>query len=153
MTSVQQIPSSPLPPDNSPRPSSRLRRWILIAESVAILALLVLLLTPRTVQHICTFTSKAKFDIWAIHNALEDYALAHGGRYPESLEVLVIPDEHGKRFLQRRSPPIDPWGRAYLYDPPTTARTIPRVYTLGGDGEPGGEDQDADVDNLELPGH
>ncbi len=153
MTSVQRSPSSPPHPDDASRPSNRSRTWILIAEAAAILGLLAFLLAPRKVRYINTFTSKAKADIRAIHRSLEDYAVAHGGCYPENLEVLVIPDDEGKRFLQQRSLPRDPWSREYRYEPPTADRAIPRIYTLGGDGEPGGEGQDADVDNLELLGH
>lgn len=94
--------------------------------------------------------TKARADVIAIRMALDEYAANNGMRYPESLEVLVTPDANGQRYLEREELPLDPWGRAYRYEPPTEAQPRPRVYTLGRDGEPGGEDEDADVDSATM---
>lgn len=42
--------------------------------------------------------------------------------------------------------PSDPWGRAYLYSNPGVHSDID-VFSLGADGQPGGEGKDADVGN------
>ena len=43
--------------------------------------------------------------------------------------------------------PLDPWDRDYHYDPPTTPKGTPRVYSYGKDGKPGGTGEDADIVN------
>lgn len=83
-------------------------------------------------------------DLRLIDSALEEYSADHSGRYPASLEALVVPNARGFAYLKGTRVPHDPWGNEYLYEP------IGRVYTLGRDGAPGGEGYDADVDNLSL---
>ena len=41
--------------------------------------------------------------------------------------------------------PLDPWGRPYLYKYPGEHGDEPDVISLGGDGQPGGEQENADV--------
>jgi len=41
--------------------------------------------------------------------------------------------------------PKDPWGRDYLYTPPATSNDSPTLSTLGADGKPGGEGNNADI--------
>ena len=45
--------------------------------------------------------------------------------------------------------PKDPWGNEYLYLNPGTNGEID-IYTLGRDGQPGGEGIDADIGNWNL---
>ncbi len=46
----------------------------------------------------------------------------------------------------RKEVPEDPWGRAYVYRAPGTANPNGYdLYSLGRDGRPGGEDEDADI--------
>ncbi len=57
-------------------------------------------------------------DLAQIHAALESYAADHGGALPESLDVLVRPDEEGRHYLPSGTPAIhDPWGRKYVFEP------------------------------------
>ena len=42
--------------------------------------------------------------------------------------------------------PMDPWGRAYLYLSPGEYREAD-IYSMGADGLPGGEGQNADIGN------
>jgi general secretion pathway protein G len=93
---------------------------------------------------------KAKADIIAIDSALKEYAIMNGGKYPDSLAVLVVPDANGRKFLESKALPRDPWGHEYLYDPPSAQHPEPRVYSYGKDGKPGGEGEDADIDNASL---
>ena len=45
----------------------------------------------------------------------------------------------------RKEVPLDPWGRAFIYREPGTANpTSYDLYTLGRDGRPGGDGEDAD---------
>lgn len=61
-----------------------------------------------------------------IYAALDRFAANNGGRYPESLEVLVVLDENGASYLQREDL-VDPWGDAYLYEPPVDEDDEPYV--------------------------
>ena len=89
-------------------------------------------------------TTKAKAHITAIARAADDYAVLNNGRYPSELEVLITPDANGATFLGRTDWPIDPWGRPYEYHllPPPHE---PHIFTLGADGQQGGEGEDQDI--------
>jgi general secretion pathway protein G len=92
---------------------------------------------------------KVSLDIMTLVAALAEYRKDHGD-WPDTLEVLVVPDEHGWTYLDRRTLPLDPWKRPYRYDPPTENEARGRVYTLGRDGVPGGAGDDADVDSWSI---
>lgn len=82
----------------------------------------------------------AKSTIRAIESALDRYRLDKHD-YPktdEGLEVLV------SEYLPRV--PKDPWGNEYLYLSPGSHGEID-IYSLGRDGLPGGEGNDADIGN------
>jgi len=84
---------------------------------------------------------KSRGDITAIETALELYSLDNFG-YPsqqEGLEALVTGG-----YIKKMSP--DPWGNAYEYRNPGENLEID-VFSLGADGEPGGEDKNADIGN------
>ena len=42
--------------------------------------------------------------------------------------------------------PKDPWGRDYIYIPPTADHSEPTIKTLGADGKAGGAGNDADIE-------
>ena len=86
-------------------------------------------------------TTRVQGDIAAIETALEMYNLDNF-RYPTEQEGLDALVEGG--FIKRLSE--DPWGNPYLYRNPGERAQID-IYTLGADGEPGGEGQDADIGN------
>ena len=86
--------------------------------------------------------AQAFLDIAIIHQALDNYAMSHGGHYPDALEALVTPDENGMRYLRNTRVPRDPWNREYVYE----RGSSPNVKSLGRDGLPGGGGDDADVD-------
>jgi general secretion pathway protein G len=118
---------------------------------IVILGLLATLVVPNVVRRLsAAMGGKAKSDIMAIHNALSEYAINNAGRYPDGLEPLVTPDENGHTYLDMRSVPRDPWNNEYMYEPPTTGEGRPRVYSYGKDGQPGGEGDDADIDNWSI---
>ena len=119
--------------------------------SPLILALLVTLIAPSLLQELSsTHCSKVNADLFAIDRALEEFAIANGGRWPESLVALIAPDAKGNTYLDCSRLPRDPWGREYLYEPPGPGNPKPRVLTYGKDGKPGGKGDDADVDNLSI---
>ncbi len=94
---------------------------------------------------------KARADIHVIEQALELYRMNYS-RYPETqpgLQALLEPPaaEGGaapEAYIRRL--PNDPWGRAYEYIIPGEHGAFD-LYTLGADGEEGGDGVDADIGN------
>jgi hypothetical protein len=86
--------------------------------------------------------ARARADTVRISRALDDYALRNAGKYPESLEALVTPDQSGATYLGETVLPKDPWGNDYVYEPPTpeSKSPEPRVVSWGPDGHAGSED-------------
>lgn len=99
--------------------------------------------------------TKAKADIVSLDAALDLYQLDNYA-YPttsQGLEALTIkPNEspeprNYKKGGYIKSLPNDPWGREYLYLNPGVKGSIYDIYTLGADGEEGGEGPNADIGN------
>ncbi len=115
---------------------------------IVILGLLATLVVPQVGRFLFQGKrAKAESDISQLVMSIDSF-YAVKGRLPQSLEELVIKDESGFAFLRRL--PEDPWGQPYFYDPPMGGSTEFRVYTLGRDGQPGGEGEDMDIDNTML---
>lgn len=97
---------------------------------------------------------KAQADFKAIETALKIYRLDNFV-YPtteQGLVALVEPSTlspEPRNFKQDgylEEVPLDPWGRPYLYLSPGENGAVD-IYTLGADGLPGGEGQNADIGN------
>jgi general secretion pathway protein G len=117
---------------------------------IVIIGLLATLVVPNVLEKFGKATQeKAKADITQIVNALNEYAIRNAGKYPESLEALVTPDQNGYTFLNAKKIPKDPWKQEYLYEAPTpgSGEPTPRVWTYGKDGQPGGDD---DIDSRTM---
>lgn len=96
---------------------------------------------------------KARADIATIGQALEMYRLDNLS-YPSSSDGLAaltaapagLPAT--SRYRQGgyiKTLPDDPWGRPYQYDNPGRNGPGFDLYSLGADGAPGGEENDADI--------
>jgi len=48
-------------------------------------------------------------------------------------------------YLDSPAVPLDPWGQAYIYLQPGRKDQRFEIISYGADGEPGGEDEDADI--------
>jgi general secretion pathway protein G len=79
------------------------------------------------------------------------------GRLPteeEGLQMLVTKPADAKLARSWSGPyleeglPSDPWGNAYRYAPAASATQPYTLYSLGADGKPGGEGNDADVGHV-----
>ncbi|MBW8191259.1 type II secretion system major pseudopilin GspG [Neiella marina] len=102
-------------------------------------------------------TQKAVSDIGKLEEILEMYRLDNH-RYPtteQGLEALVseptsdpIPRNYPSKGYVRRLE-NDPWGNPYLYLSPGENSDVD-IYTLGADGEEGGEGNNADIGNWNL---
>ena len=97
--------------------------------------------------------AKAKADIATLGQALEMYRLDNLA-YPGSsdgLQALVAPPPSLATTGRYRKGgyikklPDDPWGRPYQYDNPGRRGPGFDLYSLGADGAPGGEDDNADI--------
>jgi general secretion pathway protein G len=122
---------------------------------LAIIATLAALVGPsvfRNVGDSRTQAARSQLELFAL--ALEQYRLDNHV-YPATEQGLAAlrtmpttgePPRNWRGPYLRRVVPDDPWGRAYLYEAP--GRENPETYdlsSLGRDGRPGGEGEDADV--------
>lgn len=120
---------------------------------VVILGILAALIAPNVISRIDEAqVVKVKQDIRAVESALKLYRLDNF-RYPETeqgLNALVTPPQDPDArwpaggYLERL--PRDPWDREYVYLYPGNQGEYD-VYTLGRDGQQGGEGLDADIGN------
>jgi general secretion pathway protein G len=94
----------------------------------------------------------AKTDVANLAQAIKLYKLDNQ-RYPSSEQGLLaltmkptsgLVPSNWRRYVDKV--PNDPWGRSYLYLNPGIRGEID-LFSLGADGEPGGEGRDADIGN------
>jgi len=118
---------------------------------VLILGLLASLVAPNMFKKLGKAKSKtAKVQIEMLGTSLDSYRL-DTGKYPSSdqgLEALREDpgvDNWDGPYLQKEVP-ADPWGNPYQYRYPGDKAEYD-LYTLGADGQEGGEGEDADVGN------
>lgn len=102
---------------------------------------------------------KARVDIQALETALKLYKLDNG-RYPtteQGLQALVEPPDSAPQprnwreggYVEKGRIAKDPWGNQYVYLSPG-AHDDYDIISYGADGEPGGEDEKADVKSWEI---
>ena len=122
---------------------------------IAVLAMLAALVAPNVFQNVgAAKDATARSQIELLGAGLDSYRLDNG-RYPttdQGLEALQVfptiqpqPSNWRGPYL-RRAVPLDPWDNPYIYFSPGEVNT--RSYdliSLGADGEPGGEGEDADI--------
>ena len=103
--------------------------------------------------------TKAQVQIANIETALKLYKLDNG-YYPtteQGLQALVEPPAVGQLpkawreggYLEKGKVPMDPWGNEYVYLCPGIHGDLDLI-SYGADGEPGGEGNDADINNWEF---
>lgn len=129
---------------------------------VVILSILALYVGPKIMgEPQKARINQAKIQIKSIETALKMYKLDNGV-YPsteQGLEALVQPPEVGQLaknwrkggYLEKGKPPKDPWSNDYLYLSPGVHNTDGfDLFSYGPDGEPGGEDENADINNWDI---
>ncbi|MCI5147368.1 MAG: type II secretion system protein GspG [Candidatus Electrothrix sp. AR3] len=103
--------------------------------------------------------TKAGIDIGALEQALKLYKLDNG-KYPttdQGLQALIEPPSAGSLakkwrdggYLDKNDVPYDPWDYEYVYICPGLHGDFD-LMSYGPDGEPGGEGENADINNWEL---
>ena len=119
---------------------------------VVIIGLLAGLVAPRYFGQVGkSEVNVARAQIDALEKALDQYRL-DTGHYPDSElglgALLQRPASEPKwngPYL-RKTLPLDPWGRPYLYRIPGEKGEFDLV-TFGKDGQPGGSGESADISN------
>ena len=102
---------------------------------------------------------KAKVQMESIETALRLYKLDNGD-YPtteQGLQALVEPPTVGELpkawrkggYLEKGKMPKDPWENDYIYLCPGLHGDFDLI-SYGADGQPGGEDKNADINSWEL---
>jgi general secretion pathway protein G len=138
--------------------SSSARRGFTLIELlvvIAIIATLAAVVAPQVFRNVGdakASAAKSQIEIFAL--ALDSYRLDNDV-YPstdQGLAALRVSPTTGDLPRNWRGPylrktvPLDPWGRAYVFVAP--GRENPQsydVYSLGRDGKIGGEGEDADI--------
>jgi general secretion pathway protein G len=124
---------------------------------VIILALLATMVAPNIIGRVDDAKiSKVKLDLQGLEDALVVYRLDNY-RYPttdQGLQALVekpsgedLPNWKQGGYIKRL--PKDPWNRDYYYLSPGQKGEVD-IYSLGADGQPGGEGPDADIGTWDL---
>src|ERR1700722_5168677 len=122
---------------------------------IAIIATLAAVVAPavfRNVGDAKTSAAKSQLEVFAL--ALNAYRLDNDV-FPTSDQGLValrtlpttgdLPRNWQGPYLSKVVP-LDPWGRLYVYVSPGTVNLESYdLYTLGRDGKPGGDGEDADI--------
>lgn len=152
------------------RSKVRWRKWasrsgftlIEILVVIAVIATLASIVAPsvfRNVGDAKVGAARSQIEIFAV--ALESYRLDND-IYPTTeqglaaLRTLPTTGEAPRNWrgpYLRRSVPLDPWGRPYVYISP--GHINPESYDLlsyGRDGKSGGEGEDADLTSWDTPG-
>ena len=147
--------------EGSRRPGARRARGFTLIE-IMVVVIIIGLLASVVVLNILpnvdkAKVSKAKQDIQSMELALSEFYLDNS-KYPTSEQGLAAlaqqPTDpsikHWKPggYLERVSK--DPWGNPYLYVSPGTHGKAFDLYTLGADGQPGGDGINADIGNWNL---
>jgi general secretion pathway protein G len=102
---------------------------------------------------------KARLDIQNLETALKLYKLDNGS-YPsteQGLQALVelpetglVPKKWKKGgYLEKGRVPKDPWRNDFIYLSPGLKGDFD-IICYGGDGVPGGEDENKDINNWEI---
>jgi general secretion pathway protein G len=114
---------------------------------VTIIALLATLVAPKLLQNIWKSKQKvAQAEVASIAQQIGIYLADNGlSRPPEDMDLSVLTT--GPSAALDPDDLIDPWGRTYVLVVPGEHNNDFDVISYGGDGEPGGDGEDADVWN------
>ena len=120
---------------------------------MVIIGLLAGFVAPRYFAQVGKSQVKvAHAQIDALDKALDQFRLDLG-RYPtteEGLQVLLVQPSGEQNWAGpylKKGVPMDPWGRPYVYQQPSTHGADFDLLSYGKDGRPGGSGEDADITN------
>jgi len=147
-------------PRRQPRSIHRLAAGFTLLEMIVVLVIIGLimgLVGPRLFsQADKAKVQTAETQVRMLRGALETMRLDIG-RFPteeEGLSLLTSRPSDPKLAQRWQGPyleegvPPDPWGNPYRYSPRPSGTHSFSLYSLGADGQPGGEGLDADIGQL-----
>jgi len=118
---------------------------------VTIIAMFAALVGPRLFRQVGrSRATAAKAQINSFQTALGVYKL-DTGRFPSNEQGLQALRSRPEGLSAWDGPylpqdiPLDPWGNPYTYRFPGEHGDEPDIISLGADGQPGGEGEDADI--------
>lgn len=126
---------------------------LVVIVVISLLAGLVGPLVFRNVGDAKVSAAKAQLDLFAL--ALDQYRLDNDyypstGQGLEALRALPSGDPAARNWrgpYLRKAVPLDPWGHPYAYVSPGTRNpTAFDIASFGRDGRPGGNGEDADIE-------
>lgn len=141
------------PPLKFSRKAQRIKRnGFTLVEMMVTLFILALLTTVVAINVLPNqdkaMVQKARADIAVLGQAMETYRLDNL-TYPDAgagLQALVTPPAtsgmRSEGYIKKL--PLDPWNRPYQYSMPGKSGAFD-IYSLGADGAPGGENENADI--------
>ncbi len=127
---------------------------------IVIIGILIGLVAPNIVGNVDEArVTAAKADISTLVDALERYYM-DSSAYPttdQGLEALVVKPTIGPEprrwraqgYIKRKAMLVDPWGNEYRYISPGVSSPFD-LYSLGADGQEGGEEVNTDVGQWDL---
>jgi len=122
---------------------------------VIIMSLIATLIVPRLFKKVEKSKKQiTKTQIVMVENAIKMFKL-DTGRYPtsaEGLEALMKQPDNCNNWdgpYLEKGIPKDPWGREYIYVYPGKSYLF-ELSSLGADGQPGGEGENADIFNYTV---
>jgi len=132
-------------PNNRRRPARRAFSLIELIVAVTIMAILAALVVPRVNQWIGFTKGKtARADAETIAQQVRMYMTAKGmSTLPADFELAELAE--GDQRLLNQNQLVDPWGNPYQIRIPGEINLDFDVYSLGADGQAGGEGDNADV--------
>lgn len=140
---------------SAPSPTFRHRGFTLLELLVVmvILGLLAGYVAPKYFAQVGKSETKAaRAQIEALEKSFDMYRL-DTGHYPsteQGLQALVVRPPNEPKWngpYLKKAVPMDPWGRPYIYKFPSEHGVDYDIVSLGKDGRPGGEADNADVSN------
>lgn len=117
---------------------------------VVIIATLAAIATPLYFNYVkSSRVGAAKMQIGMIEQGMFNYRVDMK-KMPEKLEDLIKNSRSDKRwkgpYLKGGAIPKDPWGNDYIFKKPGDHGEFD-IISYGADGQPGGDDENADVGN------
>jgi general secretion pathway protein G len=96
------------------------------------------------------YKARISADFRAIQDSIKMFKL-NTGNYPETLEELMMdPGARGWNGPYLERPPMDPWGRPYVYEQVSSGPLPFEVKTFGADGTPGGDEDNSDYSSFDI---
>ena len=120
---------------------------------VVIIGLLAMMIIPKFLGHLITAKQNvAKTNLVIIEETIDMFRYQYD-RFPQNLNELLerpadIPEEKWTYPSLKAKHLNDPWGQEYIYKQPGD-HGIYDLYSLGADGQEGGENENADICNWE----